>query len=210
MPTIILRTVFMFIMIAIVIRFSGKKQLKDCSLLDLVMILMIAELAIISITNPLQPLLTMIVPIFIIILLHSVILFVFSKKIVFKETVLIDHGEVNSKELSRRKMTFDDLMTQLQRHNIRNIQDVEFAILEPNGQLLITPNTHQSSNKQQDTMPFPLIINGKVQEDNLKKIHQTPLWLRQELRKLGYRDIKEIAYLVMDDKGTFYMDLNPD
>ncbi|MCO7126407.1 hypothetical protein NIE88_11565 [Sporolactobacillus shoreicorticis] len=53
-----------------------------------------------------------------------------------------------------------------------------------------------------------LIENGKVRSDNLEQIGKTPLWLRQELRKFGYRNIRQVNYLRMDPLGNFYMDLN--
>lgn len=57
-------------------------------------------------------------------------------------------------------------------------------------------------------MGLSLIENGKVRGDNLKQIGKTQLWLRQELRKFGYRNIRQVNYLTMDSLGNFYMDLN--
>lgn len=56
-------------------------------------------------------------------------------------------------------------------------------------------------------MPLPLILDGKVQEDHLKQVNQTSLWLRQQMRKLGYRDIKKISYCALRDQDTFFVDL---
>lgn len=55
--------------------------------------------------------------------------------------------------------------------------------------------------------PLPLIIDGKIEIDNLEKINQTELWLRQELRKLGYREIKTISYCALRDGETFFVEL---
>ncbi|TGA99508.1 hypothetical protein E4665_04055 [Sporolactobacillus shoreae] len=56
-------------------------------------------------------------------------------------------------------------------------------------------------------MALPLIENGKVRGDNLRKIGKTQLWLRRELRNFGYRDLRQVNYLTMDDTGNFFMDL---
>ncbi len=56
-------------------------------------------------------------------------------------------------------------------------------------------------------MALPLIENGKVRGDNLKKIGKTQLWLRRELRHFGYRDLRQVNYLTIDQTGNFFMDL---
>lgn len=61
-----------------------------------------------------------------------------------------------------------------------------------------------------ESMALVLIDNGNVRDDNLHKIGQTPLWLRQELRKFGYRDIRKVAYLTLDKNGNFFLDLKKD
>lgn len=61
-----------------------------------------------------------------------------------------------------------------------------------------------------ESMALVLIDNGNVRDDNLHKIGQTPLWLRQELRKFGYRDIRKVAYLTLDKNGNFFLDLKQD
>ncbi|MFT8362010.1 MAG: YetF domain-containing protein [Sporolactobacillus sp.] len=61
-----------------------------------------------------------------------------------------------------------------------------------------------------EPMALVLIDNGIVRDDNLHKIGQTPLWLRQELRKFGYRDIRQVAYLTLDKNGNFFLDLKQD
>ncbi|WYQ56461.1 YetF domain-containing protein [Bacillus sp. FSL W7-1282] len=55
-------------------------------------------------------------------------------------------------------------------------------------------------------MPLPLIIDGTIQHDHLRELRQTELWLRQQLRKLGYRDIKKIAYCSLKGKESFFID----
>ncbi|XOQ15673.1 MAG: DUF4126 domain-containing protein [Shouchella clausii] len=55
-------------------------------------------------------------------------------------------------------------------------------------------------------MPLPLIIDGMIQHDHLRELRQTELWLRQQLRKLGYRDIKKIAYCSLKGKESFFID----
>ena len=81
--------------------------------------------------------------------------------------------------------------------------------LEPNGELSVFKKTSPSLNHSSENghFPLPLILDGKIQEENVCAIEKTPLWLRQELRKVGFRDIKNISYCILDNNGTFFVDL---
>jgi uncharacterized membrane protein YcaP (DUF421 family) len=70
------------------------------------------------------------------------------------------------------------------------------------------PDDPINTNYEPPRVGLSLIENGKVRCDNLEQIGKTQLWLRQELRKFGYRNIRQVNYLTMDTLGNFYMDLN--
>src|SRR5699024_9786891 len=105
----------------------------------------------------------------------------------------IDKGKIDENEMRKQRYNFDDLLVQLRENNVKKLSDVEFAILEPTGKLSVI----EKENDQNDSysaeqidrdlnMPLPLILDGKVQDKHLERIHQTSLWLRQQLRPLGY------------------------
>ncbi|MCO7175604.1 DUF421 domain-containing protein [Sporolactobacillus kofuensis] len=71
-----------------------------------------------------------------------------------------------------------------------------------------TSTKHESAINEPPRMGIALIEDGKVRGDHLKQIGKTPLWLRQELRKFGYRNLRQVNYLTMDLLGNFYMDVN--
>ncbi|WP_341539790.1 DUF421 domain-containing protein [Scopulibacillus darangshiensis] len=215
MATVILRTIFLYVIILVTFRLMGKREIGQLSVVDFVVSIMIAELAVVSIEDPDKPLWMGIVPIGLLIVIQLLLAFVSLKSNPLRHIIdgrpatIIKKGKIDEHEMRKQRYNFDDLLTQLREQNVKNISDVEFAVLEPTGNLSVlkTDQGNQKDQEKEEDMPFPLILDGKVQEGNLDKIDKTPLWLRQELRKLGFRDIKEISYCILDSHGTFYIDL---
>lgn len=211
MATVILRTLFMSVLLLVAFRLMGRKTIDQWTIVDFVFSIMAAGLAILSVESPDKPLIMMLVPILLLFTMQSLFQF-FSIKLASggrlsdeKPATLVYQGVIDEEKLSQKKIDVNDFLAQLKRQNVERLSDVEFAILEPTGKISVLTKERQRATNT--PMSLPLIINGKVSEENLKKIDQTSLWLRQELRKFGYRDIKEIAYLVIDESGNFFIDL---
>ncbi len=189
----------------------GKREIGQLSVLDFVVSIMIAELAVISIEDVQVPMMNTIVPIVMLSFIQIFFAFISLKSEKVRDlvdgepSVLISEGKIDEHEMRKQRYNFDDLLIQLRQNKISNISDVEFAILEPSGKLSVIERKDEAQHKP--SMPLPLILDGKVQEEHLKKINQTSLWLRQEMRKLGYRDIKKISYCSLKDNNTFFIDL---
>ncbi|RBW70425.1 DUF421 domain-containing protein [Bacillus taeanensis] len=219
LATILLRTLFLYFFILLIYRLMGKREIGQLSVLDLVVSIMIAELAVVSIESPETPLIKTVLPIIILFVIQIMMAYFSLKSKSIRElidgtpSVLINRGKIDEKEMKKQRYNFDDLLVQLREKDISKLSDVEFAILEPSGKMsVIKKNISQgSSNKSSSSlMMLPLILDGKVQEEHLKQLDKTPLWLRQELRKLGYRDIKKISYCSLDQNNTFFIDLKDD
>ncbi|MGO4887410.1 DUF421 domain-containing protein [Anaerobacillus sp. MEB173] len=213
--TIILRTLMIYLVILLVLRFMGKREIGQLSVLDFVVSIMIAELAVISIENTTVPMLHTIVPIVVLSFIQIVLAYLSLKSanmrdwVDGKPSVLINEGKIDEHEMRKQRYNFDDLLVQLRQNKISRLSDVEFAILEPSGKLSVIEKKNDENNKEIEgkyLMPLPLILDGKVQHDHLEKINQTPLWLRQEMRKLGIKDIKNISYCALNDNQSFYVD----
>ncbi len=189
----------------------GKREIGQLSVLDFVVSIMIAELAVVSIENIDVPMMYSIIPIVILSAIQIALALIslksnhLRKLIDGKPSVLINEGKIDEKEMRKQRYNFDDLLVQLRQNKISKLSDVEFAILEPSGKLSVVEK--QEGEEQPPLMPLPLILDGKVQDDHLEQINQTPLWLRQQMRKIGYRDIKKISYCALKDKDTFFVDL---
>ncbi|MFD1736065.1 DUF421 domain-containing protein [Bacillus salitolerans] len=206
--TIIARTLFLYFLIVFIFRLMGKREVGELSILDLVVFIMIAETAVMGIENAEQPLLYTMVPMLILMGVQILMatLSLKSKKLREildgKPSILIKNGKINEREMKKQRYNFDDLLTQLRDKNVNNVADVEFAVLEPSGKLSVFEKDHV----KQSTLHLPLIVDGIVQEKHLQLLNKTNLWLRQQLRQLGYRSIKDISFCSYDH-GMFYIDL---
>ncbi|WP_102345438.1 DUF421 domain-containing protein [Bacillus sp. Marseille-P3661] len=211
--TIVLRTLFLYMLIILIFRIMGKREIGELSLLDLVVFMMIAEMAAIAIEDPSKPLVLTIIPMTILCSIQILLAFISLKSEKFRDvidgkpSILIDQGEIDKQEMKKQRYNMDDLLVQLREKDIRSVADVEFAILEPSGKLSVFEKSKYNTINHVYNVPLPLIKDGIIQEDQLQRMNKTNLWLRQELRKLGYKDVKKIMYCSMNDDGTLFVNL---
>ncbi|MCK6257886.1 DUF421 domain-containing protein [Fictibacillus sp. KIGAM418] len=219
--TIILRTIFVYFILIGVFRLMGKREIGKLSVLDFVVSIMIAELAVISIEDPKVPMLKHLVGIFVLFLIQIFLAFLSLKSKKVREivdgkpSIIIENGQINESEMKKQRYNFDDLLTQLRENNIKNVADVEFGILESTGKLSVITREVECDRKTNSAVSplplvFPVILDGKIQEDHLKKLDKTSLWLRQELRKMGIRDTKNISICTINNNDSLYVDKKDD
>nr|WP_285890682.1 DUF421 domain-containing protein [Mesobacillus subterraneus] len=201
-------------MILLIFRLMGKREIGELSILDLVVYIMIAEMASLAIENTKDPLINTLLPIgiFVIIQISLAMLSLKSKKfrdlVDGKPTIIINDGKIDEKAMRSQRYNFDDLLLQLREKDVGDIADVEYAILEPSGTLSIFQKKQGEQEGQQDSssLALPLIIDGEIQEDNLGMIDKSKSWLIEELRKQGHEDPGEISFCSFQN-GKFYIDL---
>jgi uncharacterized membrane protein YcaP (DUF421 family) len=204
---IIFRTLFLYALVLLIFRIMGKREIGELSILDLVVFIMIGELAVVAIDNQYEPVLHSVLPMLLLMMIQIsfAMLSLKSKKfrdmIEGKPTLIINRGKIDEKEMRRQRYNFDDLLMQLREKDIRNIAAVEFAILEPSGKLSV----FEKENKDTGDITIPLIMDGQIVDVNLSRINKTNLWLRQELKKNGYSDIKNISFCSYQN-GSFFID----
>jgi uncharacterized membrane protein YcaP (DUF421 family) len=210
---IIFRTILLYVIILIIFRLMGKREIGELSVLDLVVFIMIGELAVIAIEDTKDPLLHTIFPMISLMIVQIGLAFISLKSKRFRDfvdgnpTIIIQRGKINEIAMRKQRYNFDDLMMQLREKDIRSIADVEFAILEPSGKLsVIQKEKDQNNQVKNGDITIPLIIDGAINEENLKRIQKTNLWLRQELKKRGYDDIKKISFCSFEN-GNFFIDI---
>lgn len=132
--------------------------------------------------------------------------------------VLIKEGKIQEKNLSRAKLNFDDLMSALRLKGVPLVDDVEFAVLEPKGNISVI----QKSQKQpisgedlkmvveQQGMPSIVVMNGEIIMKNLESRGYTENWLRNKLSEMGVEDPKTVSLAQLDTQGKLYVDLYND
>jgi uncharacterized membrane protein YcaP (DUF421 family) len=204
---IIVRTLFLYFLILLVFRFMGKREIGQLSVFDLVINIMIAELAVIAIESPRDPIGHSIMPI-ILLMAVQISLAMFSMKskkfrdlIDGSPTVIINKGKIDENAMRKQRYNMDDLLLQLREKQIRNLADVEFAILEPSGKLSVFEKVEKDGD-----ITLPLIIDGKVQHEHLRRIEKSELWLKQQLKAKGLNEINRISFCSFQN-GDFYIDL---
>lgn len=211
--TIIFRTLFFYVLILLIFRLMGKREIGELSILDLVVFIMIGEMAVVSIDNPKRPLIETVIPMVLLMLIQIALATLSLKSKRFRDlvdgkpSIIINRGKIDEAAMRKQRYNFDDLLTQLREKDIRSIADVEFAILESSGSLSVIEKMNNSDGKPQEgDITIPLIIDGAIEEDNLKRINKTNLWLRQKLKKMGYRDVRKISFCSYEN-GKFFVDI---
>ena len=218
MILVIIRTLILYLATVILLRIMGKRQIGQMQPYELVVIIMISELAAIPMQNTGIPIINGLIPIFI--LFASEVLFSYislkSEKargvICGKPSVLIENSKIVESELKRLRLNINDLLEQLRLKNVPDIGDVEFAILETSGQLSVILKSDKRPMEPQDMkikpqregLPVTLVIDGRLIEDNLFKSRHDMKWLHNELKKAGVNDTQDLFFAGIDTLGHFF------
>lgn len=215
------RTLLTYFIVFMVMRLMGKREIGKLSVFDLVIFIMIAEIAVFVIEDIHKPLTYGIVPILTLMLtqIGLAMLALRSQRIrnLFdgKPSFLIKNGRLDREEMKRQRYNLDDLMQQLRQNRVIDVADVEFAILESSGKLTVL---EKKRNEEQQPiagapnafrftgLPLALIMDGKVQDENLEKIGQTRFWLKNQLQPHGVSDFKDVFFCSIDHRGKLFVD----
>lgn len=218
MLVVFIRAIFLYIMVVAVMRIMGKRQIGQLQPFELVITIMIAELAAVPMENIGIPLVNGIIPILTLLLAQLTFSYINLKSekirgfICGKPSVLISGGKIVEEELRRQRYNLNDLLEQLRAKNHPNIADVEFAILETSGQLSVIPKSQKrhvtpedlNIETQYEGLPTDLVIDGRILSHNLLSIGLNEKWLRDELKKFGILDPKELLFASIDTKGNIF------
>ena len=202
---VIIRTVFFYFFTIIVFRIMGKREVKQLSIEDLVVSILIAELCAISIENYKDSMLLTIIPILILLFFEITSSYLslrfnkFKHIIEGKPSLIINRGIINYKEMIKQRYSLDDLLLELRSNNIKNLKDVEYAILENNGTLNVFKYDFLDN---ESTNPFPLIIDGIIQKDTLDYIEKDDKWINKYLKDRSITK-EDVFYAFYKNKKIF-------
>ncbi|MGN1268983.1 MAG: DUF421 domain-containing protein [Candidatus Aphodocola sp.] len=175
---IIIKTLFIYLLVAFIFRIMGKREVGQLGTFDLVVFILIAELVAMAIENKTSFWINL-VPVIILVVLQVLISHISLKNTKFrrfvdgKPVVIIKKGIINFKNMVDQRYTLDDLLLQLREKDIRSIDEVDYAILEINGKLSV----FKKDDVDKKTYPLPIILDGEVQFDNLYILNKTKRWL---------------------------------
>ena len=199
-----IRTITLYILVLIVMRFMGKREVGQLGIVDLIVSILIAELAAISIDNREESVFLSIIPIIVLVLIQIVMSYISLKNAKVRDafdgtpSVMINRGVVNFKEMVRQRYNLDDLLTQLREQHIRTIEEVDYAILESSGKLSV----FQKENNKFGDYPLPLILDGVIQPETLTQIKKSNTWIERTLKDYQVK-IEDVFYAFYKNKGLY-------
>ena len=219
MLIILIRTTILYFVVLFVLRVMGKAELSKMDPFEMVILFMIAELAAIPIESLDIPLLNGAAAILTLLFLEVSLSFLSMKSHKFndflngKPSILIDRGNINDKELKNQRITIDDLMEQLRLKNYPSMSDIDYAVLEANGDLSViakpekSPLTPEDMDIETDSkvMPMVLISDGTLYERNLKILGKEEGYLKKELLKAKITDYSQVFLCFFDEKKQLHV-----
>ncbi|MDG5470923.1 DUF421 domain-containing protein [Jeotgalibacillus sp. ET6] len=200
-----IRTIILYGLVLLIFRLMGKREVGELSLLDLIVFMMIGEVAVFAIEDPYVNMFKAVFPMLLLMSLQVLLSWFSLRNKSFRDlvdgkpSVLIRNGQLMKDEMRRNRYNIDDLMQQLREKEIFNLHDVEFAILEPSGILTVLRR-----GRREGELSLPLVMDGIIQRDHLSKIHRDEQWLRAELKKEGYDQLDKIFFCSFED-GRWYV-----
>jgi len=203
--TMVIKTFILYIFIVIVYRIMGKKEVGKLSIIDLIVSILIAELAAISIEESERSILTSIIPIVVLVVIQLVISYISLKNVKVRKiidgnpTVIIKNGKLNFKEMTKLRYTLDDLFAQLREQGIKSIEEVNYAVLENNGKLSVFETAKD--------YPLPVIVDGNIDYYVLDDLNKDEAWINKILDDHGIT-LNEVFYAFYTKKKTYIIKKN--
>ena len=211
------RSIFLYIIVLIVMRLMGKREIGQLQPFELAISIMIADLATIPMADTGIPIGNGIIPILGLLVMHLLISLINLKSIKLREIIcgkpriLIYRGKIQEKALIKERFTINELQERIRSQNIVNLGDVEYAILETSGQITVIekPNKRQATPEdfgimpEYEGIPYDLIVDGKIMKKNLKAIGKTYNWLKEEINKFGFNP-EDALVATIDGKNQIF------
>ena len=211
------RTIIIYVLVLCVMSAMGKREIGQMQPFELVISIMIADLASTPMTEIGIPILYGIIPILGMLFMHIIISVINIKSIRMREIIcgkpriLINKGQIDEKALIKENFTINELQERLRVNNVNNISDVEYAILETSGQISVIlksnkcPVTPEDLNIQMEKtkISYDLILDGKIMYDNLKKLKKDTHWVEKELAKFNMLPPEALIFVLNGD-GSYY------
>lgn len=215
MLTIFTRSVLLYIASLLAMRAMGKREVGQLQPFELVVVIMIAELAATPMGGVGIPLLYGILPMVALVVCHGLITALCMKWQPFRvwmsgqPTVLMRNGVICEKQMRKSAMDLNDLMEAIRTAGILDPSEVGTVVLEPGGQVNVFPKADYRSvspsdmalNVPAEGLPLPLVMDGIIQHDNLTRGQLTETWLREVARSAGYPDLKQVLFLCLNTQG---------
>lgn len=219
MMTAFIRTLILYILIMTGLRLMGKRQIGELEPGELVLTMMISDLA----TVPMQdfgiPLLAGVIPIMTLLAFSMLLSQLSLRNLRFRAlvcgtpSVLIREGTLQQAAMRKNRYTLDELLEELREQGYSSVQDVKYAVLENSGQLSILPWTRRQPPtaeqlgleiQEETSLPVVLINDGRVLRGNLSACGRDRAWLKEALQREGLSSPEEAFLLTVNEEGRVF------
>ena len=214
-----LRTIILYAFVIAGIRLMGKRQVGELEPSELVLALLIADLAAVPMQDFGIPLLTGLIPILTLLCLTMALSVLTMRSVRFRAvlcgrpSVIVENGKLRQKEMKKNRFTLDELMEELRMQGVTDLSTVKYAILETNGQLSVLPYAAQQPvtaqqmglTPQEPGLPMVLINDGRVITRTLHSRGLDEEWLEKQLRQHDVTRTEDVFLLTVDETNTVYL-----
>lgn len=191
-----------YVLVLVIFRLMGKREVGELSLLDIAVYVLIAEVASLAVEDLDRPFFISILPIIILFIIQYLnALFILKNKKVRDvvdgdPSIIIRNGIILENAMKKQRYNLDDLFQQLRENQVGSIQSVDYAFLEPSGKLSVFL-------KGDEPFVLPLIIDGYIDKKHLKLIGQSETWLENELRAQRIYNVKDVFYACYENNQLY-------
>lgn len=214
----LIRTIILYFVIIVSLRVMGKRQIGELEPTELVVTILISDLAAVPMQDIGIPLFSGIIPI--VSLLALELLFstwtmksIKARKILCgKPTIIVENGQLKQREMAKTRFTIDELTECLRQECVTDISTVKYAILETSGKMSILlnpanqPATAEMLNQDPPDTGLPIIVinDGRIMSQNMQLCNLDDKWLESQLKSNGARSAKEVFILSVDSADNVY------
>lgn len=213
-----IRTIILYLFIIVGVRLMGKRQVGELEPSELVLALIIADLAAVPMQDYGIPLLSGIIPILTLLSITMIISVLSMKSIRFRAlicgrpSIIVENGKLNQSEMAKNRFTLDELTEELRMKGFTDISTVKYAILETNGQISVLPYADQKPPIAKDLnvtpeepgLPVVIINDGRVLDHNLRLRGYDSAWLDKQLKAHHVKRPEQVYLLTADELGRVY------
>ncbi len=220
MLILVIRTLILYGTVIMSLRIMGKRQLGELQPSELVVAIMISDLASVPMQAIDIPILSGIIPVLTLIIAEVLMSYLSLKSKHIRKflsgepSIVIYNGEIKEKELARLRFNINDLLGELRLNGCYDISDVEVAVIETSGKLSVIPKDKargatvedmQVKNPRHEGLPCTLISDGTVNGEELARSKKSIQWLMDELKKQGIDSVKDVFIASLDAEDELYI-----
>lgn len=222
MLVLVIRTLILYGIVIMAMRIMGKRQLGELQPSELVVAIMISDLASVPMQAIDIPLLSGIVPVLTLIVAEVMMSYLSLKSKTVRKflsgepSIVVYDGRINEDELEKMRFNINDLLEELRLNGCHDVSDVAVAVVETSGKLSVIPKDNargvtvedlKLENVRHDGLPCTIVSDGTLNDHELKRANKDHIWLTKEIHKRGIKDIKEIFIASLDAEDELFIQL---